>query len=84
MANLPIVISVLLLVAGSGLSGAEAATQRVPSSRSVPAPAPEAYPDTLFGFQGGRYCRRLCVEDESPCDPVHFKTADGRCAHPRD
>jgi hypothetical protein len=25
-------------------------------------------------------CRKLCASDLSPCDPIYFKTADGRCA----
>lgn len=24
-------------------------------------------------------CQRWCPEDASPCDPVQFKIADGRC-----
>jgi hypothetical protein len=24
-------------------------------------------------------CQRWCPEDASPCDPVNFKIADGRC-----
>ena len=29
--------------------------------------------------QLGPACIRLCPEDDNPCDPVYFKTADGRC-----
>lgn len=36
-----------------------------PYSRAAPAP---------------RYCQRLCDRDFSPCDPIQFKLADGRCA----
>ncbi|MBI1867069.1 MAG: hypothetical protein HYS06_02020 [Methylocystis sp.] len=25
-------------------------------------------------------CRAMCPQDLSPCDPIYFKTADGRCA----
>jgi len=36
--------------------------------------------DPYYGQQGDRICRRMCREDRSPCDPVHWKTADGRCS----
>ncbi len=36
-----------------------------PYYRSAPAP---------------RYCQRLCEYDRSPCDPIQFKVADGRCS----
>jgi hypothetical protein len=25
-------------------------------------------------------CEKLCANDSSPCDPIYFKTEDGRCA----
>ena len=25
-------------------------------------------------------CPKMCARDFSPCDPIYFKTADGRCA----
>jgi hypothetical protein len=25
-------------------------------------------------------CQKMCARDLSPCDPIYFKTADGRCA----
>jgi len=37
------------------------------------------YSDPYYGRQGGRICPRLCLQDRSPCDPPHFKTADRRC-----
>lgn len=36
-------------------------------------------PGDEYGKQGNRWCRRLCSEDRSPCDPMSFKRADGRC-----
>ena len=36
--------------------------------------------DPYFGRQNGQICRRWCIEDRNPCDPVHFKVADGRCS----
>jgi hypothetical protein len=26
-----------------------------------------------------RVCRKMCADDFSPCDPIYFKTEDGRC-----
>jgi hypothetical protein len=25
-------------------------------------------------------CQKMCARDFSPCDPIYFKTADGRCS----
>ncbi|MBY6243211.1 hypothetical protein [Methylosinus sp. Sm6] len=25
-------------------------------------------------------CEKMCPQDVSPCDPIHFKIADARCA----
>lgn len=25
-------------------------------------------------------CQKMCPNDFAPCDPLYFKTADGRCA----
>ena len=29
-----------------------------------------------------RVCQRLCVADVTPCDPMEYKIADGRCSDP--
>jgi hypothetical protein len=34
------------------------------------------------GSQDGGACILMCNEDESPCDPIQYKTADGRCRDP--
>ncbi len=26
-----------------------------------------------------RVCQKMCANDFSPCDPIYFKTEDGRC-----
>ncbi len=26
-----------------------------------------------------RVCRKMCANDFSPCDPIYYKTEDGRC-----
>jgi hypothetical protein len=36
--------------------------------------------DPYYGRQNGQICPRWCMEDRQPCDPPHFKIADGRCA----
>lgn len=43
-----------------------------------------SFEDPYYGTQNGQICRRWCVEDRQPCDPVQFKLADGRCAYGRD
>jgi hypothetical protein len=52
------------------------------SSHGVHAPAYEgrtvrAHPQTPRTIQ---LCEEMCSQDTSPCDPIYFKTADGRCA----
>ena len=52
-------------------------------------PAPDAVPPPP-GVEAGegddeppprpaRVCQKLCANDFSPCDPIYFKTEDGRC-----
>lgn len=31
-------------------------------------------------YAGDNYCVPQCREDPSPCDPLYFKQADGRCS----
>ena len=38
--------------------------------------------DAFGGSQDGRRCIPLCNDDLSPCDPIQYKTADGRCDEP--
>ena len=38
-----------------------------------------SYADPYWGRQGGLICRRWCLDDRNPCDPVQYKEADGRC-----
>ena len=35
---------------------------------------------TLYAFPRSPHCAKMCPQDFSPCDPIYFKTADGRCA----
>jgi hypothetical protein len=39
--------------------------------------------DPYYGRQGDRICARMCPEDRSPCDPIHWKQADARCSDRR-
>jgi hypothetical protein len=40
---------------------------------------PGGYADPYWGRQGNYICRRWCLDDRTPCDPVRYKVADGRC-----
>ena len=40
-----------------------------------------AAPD-YYAPAAGFYCRPLCPQDVTPCDPPEFKRADGRCVNP--
>jgi hypothetical protein len=63
-----------ILIAAS-VSGVAAQDNTVREHRSV-YPYPYSQP-----IAPGR-CNRLCDNDLSPCDPVEFKAADGRCSNP--
>ncbi|MDE2364317.1 MAG: hypothetical protein KGM42_16700 [Hyphomicrobiales bacterium] len=41
---------------------------------------PPAY-EAPYWYRPGpvSYCRKLCPQDVTPCDPPAFKKADGRC-----
>jgi hypothetical protein len=69
------------LVTPAALPADAAPLPQAPSnSRQIPH---GSYEDPFFGTQNGQICRRWCVEDRQPCDPVQFKIADGRCAYGR-
>jgi hypothetical protein len=60
---------------------APASAQQIKQLYSEPRPVQRGDEgDPFYGFQNGQICRRWCLEDRNPCDPVHFKVADGRCA----
>lgn len=50
-----------------------------------PAPPPPGFDADEWGDEDeeplvpARACRKMCAADLSPCDPVYFKTEDGRC-----
>jgi hypothetical protein len=55
----------------AAVAPAEARARRQPASG-----------DDEMSWQGGdqRVCTKICPQDASPCDPIYFKIADGRCA----
>lgn len=65
---LKIAAATVLLVAAAGGASAQGAYE------------PGSSLDPYYGRQGDRICKRMCVYDRSPCDPVHWKTADARCS----
>jgi hypothetical protein len=50
-----------------------------------PAPPPPGFDADEWGDQEAptlpkaRVCQKMCANDFSPCDPIYFKTEDGRC-----
>ncbi|GGC77048.1 hypothetical protein [Chelatococcus reniformis] len=48
-----------------------------------PAPGRQRQPDAAAAHRqaraGGEICPRICPRDTTPCDPISFKIADGRC-----
>lgn len=59
-----------------GVSGAFAASS---SPQGWGGPQNEQYNVPGVVRQNGRICERICPSDSSPCDPLNFKIADGRC-----
>jgi hypothetical protein len=37
-------------------------------------------PEPMYSGRNVVVCQKMCPQDFSPCDPLYFKTADGRCA----
>lgn len=63
----------LAIASALGFAAAPAAAQNSRQSRPYAAPA---YGATPYGYA----CRPMCPMDVTPCDPPHYKIADGRCA----
>jgi hypothetical protein len=65
------------------LSATMAGLAPAAAQRAYPTPydhEPGDYADPYYGRQGNEICRRWCLRDRNPCDPVHYKVADGRCS----
>jgi hypothetical protein len=41
------------------------------------------YAEPYYHGRSAIVCQKMCEQDFSPCDPIYFKTADGRCASVR-
>ena len=77
-----------LLSAAGGANPIQGQAQILPaefwSEPSAPDAAPppadlEGWDDEEPPPQPRRVCHKLCANDFSPCDPLYFKTEDGRC-----
>ena len=68
-----IALASVIVVAAAGSSPARADHDR--SARQHRAKQPSMAPPP-------RVCQRLCVADVTPCDPMEYKIADGRCSDP--
>jgi len=69
------------VAAGAGLkcfrSSSSASLTPIPCRRhpgSIPGEWDDQPPARL-----ARICKKMCANDFSPCDPIYFKTEDGRC-----
>ena len=65
------------LFAAAALAMAGSPASQARELRSRPAPGSER---ELQPASAGPACVPTCADDASPCDPVYFKRADGRCA----
>src|SRR5262245_15034046 len=77
MRSLAISAGVAVLALPLAIASADAQQTR-PKSRPAPVELGSQY-DPFWGRQGDYICRRWCLSDRTPCDPVYFKTADNRC-----
>ena len=75
MRTIASLVAILALLA-SGLPVGAAPSQK--GAQSLPAGL-GSYADPFWGTKEGYVCRRWCYTDRTPCDPVRYKAADGRC-----
>jgi hypothetical protein len=78
-------VPLILIVSALGISATASAEARNAKRYQPPIVSRQSmveryYNDPYYGYQNGQVCRRWCPEDRTPCDPVHFKAADGRCS----
>ena len=80
----------LALLAVAGIEGPPLNAQMLPiqffaqpdEPDPVPPPPgvdPEGWSDEAPPPRPARVCKKMCANDFSPCDPIYFKTEDGRC-----
>ena len=72
-----------IIVAAAALSSSMASAQLPGQFNTLPPPADA---QGMLGYQPGQQnasgppsCPKLCPADNSPCDPIYMKDADGRC-----
>lgn len=77
---------ILALVAHAGVDASprrEAEAFKVQFFEPDPAPPPPGVDagewDDEAPPRPARVCQKMCANDFSPCDPIYFKTEDGRC-----
>ncbi len=82
--------SMLLLLALAGAAVPEAWAQIITAQFMGQPGVPDYVPPPPWSGPGEwiedpappppqRVCKKLCANDFSPCDPLYFKTEDGRC-----
>ena len=75
--------SLARLVVGAAVMIPMVAAAQLPGQFNTLPPPQDA--QTLLGYQAGQQassapsCPKLCPADNSPCDPIYMKEADGRC-----
>jgi hypothetical protein len=72
--------SIMRLAVGAAVIIPMAATAQIPGQFNTLPPPPDA--QNLLGYQASSAapsCPKLCPADNSPCDPIYMKDADGRC-----
>jgi hypothetical protein len=86
MLKVRIMLAVLALTGFAGAPLAQAQMLQVqffgePESNPVPPPpgVDAGEWDDEAPPRPARVCQKLCANDYSPCDPIYFKTEDGRC-----
>jgi hypothetical protein len=82
---------ILALLAAPGLADSPGPGARMlqvqfygqPEESDSVQPPPGVDPEDWTGGapspRAARVCQKMCADDFSPCDPIYFKTEDGRC-----
>lgn len=78
-----LLLGVLALAAASAPADARRRHAAHPAAQAdtVATPTTVAELNQALGIGApAQACQRLCPMDPSPCDPIQFKVADGRCS----
>ena len=65
------------MILGAAVGAVQALAPFAPASANGYAERPETAAPAP-----ARACPKMCPQDASPCDPIQFKIADGRCPPP--